>query len=353
MSNSRGDGSLFKRNAKHRACGGKGCDGCAGTGRVELPVWWISYYRNGKRFRETTKKTNEKEAKKILRERLGEIATGTFTGLQVERTRFEDLKEILITNYRINRPRSLRFAEDAFKPLTAFFTGWKAKDIDYSAMERYIASRRDEGRAPATIRNELAILRHAFRLAERSGKVRPPIFPTISVSNARKGFFERPDFEKVRANLPDALRPLVTFLYLTGWRLREVLPLAWDYVDREARIIHLEVGTTKNDDGRTIPYDMMPELEGVIEEQWKRAQAVFEKSGAMPRPGLLPWGRPGDQGLPQRVPRSVAMRITGHKTETIYRRYAITNEQDVREGMQKLARQHAADRARNRRKDRA
>ena len=37
------------------------------------------------------------------------------------------------------------------------------------------------------------------------------------------------------------------------------------------------------------------------------------------------------------VSRSVAMKITGHKTESVYRRYAIVNERDIAEGLGKLA----------------
>ena len=37
-------------------------------------------------------------------------------------------------------------------------------------------------------------------------------------------------------------------------------------------------------------------------------------------------------GAAEVVPRSIAMKITGHKTETVYRRYAIVNEADVAEG---------------------
>jgi len=37
------------------------------------------------------------------------------------------------------------------------------------------------------------------------------------------------------------------------------------------------------------------------------------------------------------VSRSVAMKMTGHKTEAVYRRYAIVSEQDLREAAVKLA----------------
>jgi len=44
------------------------------------------------------------------------------------------------------------------------------------------------------------------------------------------------------------------------------------------------------------------------------------------------------------VPRSVAMKITGHKTEAVYRRYAIVSEADLSDGLKKLARLHSAER---------
>ena len=37
------------------------------------------------------------------------------------------------------------------------------------------------------------------------------------------------------------------------------------------------------------------------------------------------------------VPRSVLLKLTGHKTEAAYRRYAIVAEGDLREGVAKLA----------------
>ena len=37
------------------------------------------------------------------------------------------------------------------------------------------------------------------------------------------------------------------------------------------------------------------------------------------------------------VPRSVPMKLSGHETEAVYRRYAIVSEADLAEGVKKLA----------------
>ena len=43
------------------------------------------------------------------------------------------------------------------------------------------------------------------------------------------------------------------------------------------------------------------------------------------------------------VPRSTAMRMVGHKTESVYRRYAIADEGMLRDGGTKLEALHQAD----------
>jgi integrase len=43
------------------------------------------------------------------------------------------------------------------------------------------------------------------------------------------------------------------------------------------------------------------------------------------------------------VPRSAAMKLTGHKTEAVYRRYAITDAAMLQEAAAKLAAFHASE----------
>ena len=42
----------------------------------------------------------------------------------------------------------------------------------------------------------------------------------LQENNVRQGFFEREQFESVRNHLPPEIQPLVTFAYITGWRIR-------------------------------------------------------------------------------------------------------------------------------------
>jgi integrase len=133
-------------------------------------------------------------------------------------------------------------------------------------------------------------------------------------------------------------------------------------VDWTGGLVRLEPGTTKNRDGRAFP--IIPELRTLLERrleltrrceraQGRVIQHVFHRSGrpivTMAKswktacrkagvPGRLLLRRGAVRNLERAgVPRSVAMKMTGHRTESIYRRYAIVAEADLREAGLKLA----------------
>jgi hypothetical protein len=53
-----------------------------GMGRIfkRGPIYWIAYYHRGKEFRESSYSESEKEARRLLKKRIGEVGTGRFTG---------------------------------------------------------------------------------------------------------------------------------------------------------------------------------------------------------------------------------------------------------------------------------
>jgi hypothetical protein len=74
---------------------------------------------------------------------------------------------------------------------------------------------------------ELGILKRAFNLAIQNGKLlHKPYVPMLKESAPRSGFFEPDQAVSVLRHLPEVLRPVVGFAYVTGWRIAsEVLPL--------------------------------------------------------------------------------------------------------------------------------
>ena len=342
------------------------------TGQMkEFSIWWIEYSVRSQQYRESSHARNPVVARQLLKQRLGDVAAGTFIGPQRDRTTFEDLAQMVIDDYKANGKRSLDRIEDAINHLRVPFGGMKAIDITADRVTAYTAARKAQQAANATINRELSALRRMFRLGERAGKVAGrPYVALLREDNVRTGFFEPEQFAAVQARLPEDLRPAVEFAYLTGWRLKsEVLALQWWQVDFEAGMVRLEPGSTKNADGRVFPFAALPTLEILLRTQAERTRAIERASGS-----IIPWvfhrhGSPIQYfrrtwiracrlaGLPDRlphdfrrtavrnleragVPRSVAMKLTGHKTESIYRRYAIVAEQDLKDGVAKLAALH-------------
>jgi integrase len=135
-------------------------------------------------------------------------------------------------------------------------------------------------------------------------------------------------------------------------------------VDLAGGFVRLEPGTAKNSESRAFP--LIPELRALLERRQtitrrcERAQGriiahVFHRHRTPIRSLRRAWrtackeaGRPGlllhdlrcsaVRNLERAsISRSVAMKLTGHKTEAVYCRYAIVAESDLREAGTKLA----------------
>jgi len=217
-----------------------------------------------------------------------------------------------------------------------------------------------------------------FSLALEAGKVLfAPKVPRLAEHNARKGFFEAEEFRSVRDHLPPFLRPLVTFMYLTGWRISEVRSLEWRQVDFAAGEVRLDPNTTKNDDGRVFPFTA--ELRQLLELQRAERDRLRQAGHVVPWVFWQVTGKRGSRrarratqkpqrivsfrktwiaacrlaGCPGRIPHDfrrtavrnlvragiperVAVTMTGHKTRAVFERYNIVSPGDLLDAARKL-----------------
>jgi hypothetical protein len=85
---------------------------------------------------------------------------------------FDDLKNLIVNDYRNNGRKSLPHLEQVRLPKFAdVFEGMKTIDITNATVERYKSLRLKDGAAPATLNRELAALKRMYRLGLRHGLV--------------------------------------------------------------------------------------------------------------------------------------------------------------------------------------
>lgn len=313
--------------------------------------WFLKFYVDGKLQRQTTRTPDREQALVFLKERVKQASRGVFTDLG-GRITFGEMLDLLISNYRSKGNRTDPLLR--VRRLAEFFGSMLGEEITEPRIAEYSRKRLDrDGVEAATLRRELAILERMLRLAS-ARLPRVPFIEMPRVNNARQGYFEEKDLESLLPHLPSHTVSLVEFLYLTGWRTGEAFRLQWRDVDWRQQIVLLR--ESKNRDARVFPFKYHLRLEGVLMRQRSEVSA-WERKHEQLCPSVFHWrGRPVKTirrswqnaciaaGLEGRllhdfrrsavrnliragVQQAIAMRITGHRTDTSFRRYLIVDEE--------------------------
>ena len=337
-------------------------------------IFWLKYFKDGKPYYESSKSRKETVAKRLMKKREGEIQDGKLPGSYYEKVTFEALEEMFIRDRRINN-KSVSDAEKRLKHLKPVFGGVKVPNIKSDRIAVYIDGRLNEGAANATINRELAALRRMLNLGYRAEKVqRVPYIGMLKEDNVRTGFLEDFEYEALRDALPSHLKGFLTFGYMTGWRKEEVAGLTWDRVDLQERTVRLNADQTKNKEARNMY--MEDSLLDLMFEQWaeKNGPYVFhrdrikiknfrkawntgcrdagigygykssikyaqkwEEKGMTSGPIYHDLRRTAVKHMAQAgIDRKIAMMRTGHKTESVYNRYNIGTDADLKNAAQQL-----------------
>jgi integrase len=342
-------------------------------------IWWVRYSVRGKDFRESSGSERDRDAMKLLKLRWQELGRGRFIGPAQERVTMEELFKSLEMDYSTNGWRSFGTLKGRLIHLRAAFAELRAVDVTEQKIENYkqmrLAEKTMRGNKPiqsATVNRELSMLRKAFRLAVRQKRIAAaPSIDLLAENNVRQGFIEPGDLEKVVSALPYHLREFTRFAYITGWRVGEIRGLEWSKVNRESKTIFL--GRSKNGEPRILP--LVGELDKIIDRRWQ-ARTIATREGSTRLSGYVfhcgdgrpigdfrkAWGsactkaamtgllfhdlrRSAVRNLDRNgVSQVIGMMISGHKTASVYKRYRIVPENDIREALAKV--QEAIERER-------
>jgi integrase len=318
-------------------------------------TYHIAFSYKGVEYRKSALTDKKRDAEQLLSFYLGQVARSEFKGFEDTRLTYtlEEMLADFIADCQTRGLRAIQTVTSSLVDIRAELGKVSAGELTERQLDIYIKQRKAKGRMPATLKREMGYVRQAYKLAMRkklvTGEI--PYTPTFKVSNVRKGFFEREDFNQVVEFLPNYLKNFARFAYLTGWRKGEITNLSWRHVVDE--VIRLDA--SKNDKGRVLV--IVGEIAEIIEEQHALRQDllpwVFHWKGKPLDYFYTQWRRACKQaGVQGRlfhdfrrtavrnmnragVPRSIAKQISGHKTDAVFNRYDIVDEEDIRQGLLK------------------
>ncbi len=353
------------------------------TGELKKsPQWWVKFFVGGKPVYENANTEKVSEAVAYRNRRLAEVGTGKAIGL--ERVTLDDLLAGVKHDYTMNGLRSAACLGYRFQHLRDFLGATtKAKDITTDRLRAFAAHRKDEGASNASINRELSALRRAFKLAaDRVGAM--PIFPMLKEDNARVGFFEQDQLAKIEAAFEEPFDRVWVLFNESGWRgFSEILSRKKADIDLAGGWMTLDAADSKSGEARKCP--ISPKMREAIESQlaWSREvemklgrvipllfhtapsmrlngtsaggpilqtrwtgawRAAFKKAGVVPGRDVSGGRTPHDlrrtaarRFMRAGVSQAASMKLLGHKTDSIYRRYAIVDESVLTEASEKIA----------------
>jgi integrase len=328
-------------------------DAMRGQGRVYKrkgsPFWQIEFWVKGKRHAESSKSTTKQVAKDLLEKRRQEYRL--VPGLERKVT-VSDVLEEYIQDCKLRGIRSLENTSYRAGLIKNYIGHEKAADIDAGRireLQRKLADTYGNG----TVNTIVAVLKSALRFAAVDGRIALlPAFPRRLLNPLpRQVFLEHSDYLAILGELEPWAADVFRFSYFSGWRKNEVLSLRWENVDLEAKFARLDPARSKNRDSRLLP--IVGELEALLRERLRArvlgSPWVFHRDGKpvsdttygkyfnraceiSGRAGKHPHDtrRTKTRNLERAgVPRTVGMKLLGHKSESSYIRYGVVSEAEL------------------------
>jgi integrase len=223
--------------------------------------YWFNITYQGKRIQKSTDTDNKKLAEKIYAKTLIEIVEGRyFDTVKAKRITFSEMIDKYMQRYEKSRDRY------SIKKLLPAFGHMTLAEITTEMTSDYMDDRLKKVE-PATVYQELALMRRMYNVARRQWKwtkENPVADLSFSVGNenARDRWLtvEEEEILLKAATNPGWLKSMLIVALHTGMRRGEILKLKWQDLNFSRRLVMVQ--KSKNREKRTIP--MSKTLHGIL-----------------------------------------------------------------------------------------
>ena len=328
--------------------------------------YWIEYYIDGQRKRERIG-----HSKLAAENRFREVQTAKVEGRYIKNVKGVKLtlNELRKWYLSLSEVRNLSTYNTLLSrvahPVRLIGESKYASSLSLDDIEHYRLSRgQEESRwsknnkvTAATINKEISAFKSMLNFAVKYGKIESnPIIKAAKLKddNVRQRIISQNELENLLSFSPVHLKPILKMAYYEPMRKEEIIGLTWDEIDLQSNFIRLSANRTKGKkNGRSIPIhplikEMLYSLPRSITTN--RVFLYLDKQGRYrPFKGFSrSWNRVRKlAGLNDVVfhdfrhtaitnmrkagnPPSVIMKASGHKTMSMFLRYNLVDDEDLR-----------------------
>ena len=286
-----------------------------------------------------------------------DLMKGTVKSVHVRMVTFKDWAESYLNPEEIRRLRSYKDRIHSVRQqLIPFFGGKLLAEITPHDVEEFRAQRtKRDGTAPRlqTINNDHTVLKHCLNVAISNAA---SAIPLPDPQNERERVLTDSEWMSLYERAKLHLKPILLVAYHLGQRLSEIVFLTWDRVDLHRGFITLRAIDTKTKNPRRVP--MTPAVREALGDLAKvrslTTNRVFLYKGQPLKRISRTFGTAKrDAGITDfrfhdlrhcastnlrraGVDTATAMKIVGHKSEKMWKRYNAIEGNDLMNAASKL-----------------
>lgn len=206
---------------------------------------WYAYWRDQRgKQRSKAVSPRKKDAEAYLVEVQKEVNENTYR--DIKKIAFSTFAKLWLSDYAAIHVKPSTLSVYTYiinSSFSAAFEDMNLSSIDNAIIQRYISERTREGRASATVKKELTLLKTMLGTAVEWGylKTNPAAKAKPPKDTRQEMDFLTPNEVKLfLSQLDDEWRPFFMTAVFTGMRLGEIIGLKWSDIDWNSSTIHVQ-----------------------------------------------------------------------------------------------------------------